>query len=359
MKKKFAHAIGNSWTQRISILVAFFIIMAIGNPKFFIPSNLKSVLLSISIYGVMACGFLFSMITGGIDFSIGSVAALSACIICKVSLATDNSVGGFLLGLLIAMAICAVIGLFHGFQVAYFGMPSFVITLATKYLIYGIAYIYSGGVYLIPKSEGLFFGIAHSQLLGIPLPIIWMVLFVAACIFVLSRTTFGRRCYFVGGNRRSSELVGIKSKRVVVTSFILCSVAAGIGGILLASLNAQANASTASGYEGKVLTAMVVGGVDLGGGAGGMGAVIYGALFVGMLNNMLVLLDVPSEYQNLIQGAIIIAALAFNYFTKRKSMQMLNEAAKLENAAERDAERARDDERHKKAQAGDGSDSGI
>lgn len=324
MKRHVIKVLGNEWSHKALILLIFVIIMGIFEPRFFLPGNIRSILLAISIYGIMSCGMLVVIITGGIDLCIGSTAALGACVLTMTYVNNGQTNGFFFIGLISAVLICLLLGLFHGILVAYLKLPPFVVTLATQYLIFGIVATITGGNYITPRPGGAYYWISNARLFDIPMPIVWFALFAAVFAFILSYTSFGKRCYFAGGNRFAAEIVGINTKRFTLISYMIASLMACIGGIVLVSLNMQVFATTASGYEGKVLTAMVVGGISLMGGKGGIPGVIFGALFVGIVNNALILLNVPSEFQTLVQGVIIIAAIAFNMLAHSQSTKTIN-----------------------------------
>lgn len=318
--KKIERFLGNAWGQRATILAIIFVIMAIFAQRFFLPDNFKSILISISLYGVMACGMLFVILVGGIDLCVGSTAALASCIMLKILTANGNSTYGLIVGFAAAMGLCILLGLFHGVQAAYFGLPAFVVTLATQYAIYGLMLDYTGGSFIYNKNmEDLFYRVASGKIFGIPMTVVWFLIAVAVSAVILGCTTFGRRCYLVGGNPSAAKLLGINTKKYTTISYVISSVAAGFTGIVLASLNMSAYAGTARGYEGKVLMAMVVGGINLAGGEGGIPGAVFGALFVGIINNALILLDVSTDYQGFVQGVVIIAAIALNIYTSRKA----------------------------------------
>jgi ribose/xylose/arabinose/galactoside ABC-type transport system permease subunit len=329
MSNKIIKFIGSAWGQRIAVFALVIIVMAIFEPKFFALANIRSILLAVSIYGIMACGMLLVIVCGGIDLSIGSTAAMSGCIAAKTFIDHGYTAGGMLFGIVLALLFCAVLGLFHGIEVTYFRMPAFVMTLATKYAIYGLVQIYTGGIYIQPvyKNE-MFSVIGQSRPLGIPTPIIIMAVCIAGTAVLLARTNFGRKCYAVGGNPKASKLVGINTNRHIICVYVLCSVICGIGGIVLASFNMSVSQTTASGYEGTVLTAMVIGGINVFGGEGGVSGAIFGTLFVGVINNMLIMLQVPPDYQKFVQGAIIIVAIAANMHMYRRSMGLILPRAK-------------------------------
>ena len=331
MNAKILKMLGSAWGQRISILVVVVIVMAILEPKFFKLANIYSILLAISIYAILSCGILFVILIGGIDLSIGSSAAMAGCVMTKIYMDSGYTVGGLLGGFLFAMFLCLMLGLFHGLEITYFRMPAFVMTLATKYAIYGAMQVYTDGRYITPSVRGLYYYIGNGRPLGIPMPIIIMAVCIVICGIILSKTRYGRNCYAVGGNPAAANLVGIKTKRITIINYVVCSMLAGFGGIVLASLNMSVNQATANGYEGTVLMAMVIGGINIFGGEGGISGAIYGAVFVGIINNMLILLNVPAEFQKFVQGVIIIVAIVANMQTYRRSLG-LNTAKKKKKA---------------------------
>jgi ribose/xylose/arabinose/galactoside ABC-type transport system permease subunit len=309
----------NKWGQRATILIAIMIIMAIFQPRFFLLRNVYSILLAIAIYGIIACGMLFVILVGEIDLSVGSTAAMAGCILTKTYIDSGYAASGLVKGVLFAVVLCLAVGLFHGVESTVFKMPAFVVTIATQYAIYGAMQIYTEGKYIQPHIKGVYYFLGNGRVLGIPMPIVLFIVCAAISAIILGRTVFGRKIYAVGGNREASEMVGIKSKRYIITCYMACSLLAGFGGVVLSSFNMNVNQSTASGYEGQILMAVVIGGISIFGGEGGIPDVIFGALFIGIINNILILLGAPSEYQKFIQGVIIIAAIAFNMYQSRRS----------------------------------------
>jgi ribose/xylose/arabinose/galactoside ABC-type transport system permease subunit len=317
MKNKLIGFIRGQWGQRILILVLIFIIMGILEPKFFLPSNASSILLAISIYGIMACGMLFVVLIGGLDLSVGSMAGLAGTIFAFFARESGFSAGGVALGVIVALLVGLVVGYVHGILSTNLGMPSFIVTLATKYILYGIIPMLTAGAYVFMKGNGFVFKLGNAKVLGIPLPIILFVVIAVVCGFVLRKTTFGRRLYAVGGNPSASTLLGIRVFRDAQIAYVICSVLACVGGLILASMNMMAGQTTGIGYEGYVLMAMIVGGINLAGGEGGISGAVFGALLAGMITNMMTLLGVGSDFQKFVQGAIILVAISLNVLTNK------------------------------------------
>ena len=325
MKQKIGAFLGSPWGQRSVILAIILVIMGIFQRRFFLGANLSSILLAIAIYGIMAAGMLFTVLVGGMDLSVGSMAGLAASITYLFAQSDSFSNAGFLKGFLAAMLVCVVVGYFHGTLVTAVGIPAFVVTLATKYILTGTVQLVTGGRFVNLEGTGLAAQIGNAKVAGIPMPVIILFAYIIICSFVLMKTTFGRRLYAIGGNSVASRLVGIKTSGNIKIAYIVSSVSAGIGGIVLGSLNMIAGQTTAMGYEGNVLMAMVVGGINLAGGEGGVPGAIFGALLVGVINNVMNLLGVSSDFQKFVQGIIILAAVILNMYTKRRSQGLVEQ----------------------------------
>ncbi|MDR0857824.1 MAG: ABC transporter permease [Oscillospiraceae bacterium] len=324
MKTKFFGLIGSAWGQRITFFAAIMIVMAIFQPVFFSWSNLLSILFAIAIYGIMACGMLFVVLVGGIDFSIGSMAALSACIALTFTSHNAYSDGSVIIAILISLSVAIVVGVIHGLFDAVLKLPAFVVTLATQYMLYSLADMHIGSKYVhLTDTNNLYYAIGNLKVFSIPMPVIIFIVFAAITAFVLTKTTFGRRLYAAGGNRRAASLVGINTKLYTVCAYIICAVAAAISGIVLSSMNLTASYVTARGYEGTVMMAVVVGGVNIMGGQGSVSGVIFGALLVGVLNNVIILLGISTDYSELVQGVVIVAAVALNVYGATKKRRII------------------------------------
>ncbi|MDR2132725.1 MAG: ABC transporter permease [Clostridiales Family XIII bacterium] len=338
MNNKIMRFIGGQWGQRALILILIFIVMAIFERKFFTPSNVSSIFLAISVYGVMACGMLFVVLLGGLDLSVGSMAGLSAVIISFFAKNDNFETGGVLTGLLAALVAAVVVGWLHGVLVTRINMPSFVVTLATKYIMYGFMPMITNGAFIYITGEGLMYQVGHAKVLGIPMPIVIFFFVAVICGLTLSRTTFGRRLYAIGGNPTASALVGINVFRDTKIAYIISCVTAALGGMVLCSMNMIAGQTTGNGYEGNVLLAMIVGGINLAGGEGGVAGAVFGALLAGIITNLMTLLGVSADFQKFVQGMIILAAITLNVYTSRRSAGLSAPKRRREKAAEESAQ---------------------
>ena len=294
--------------------------MAIFQRSFFTVNNARSILMAISIYGTMSCGMLLAMLVGGVDLAMGSTAALTSVI----ALSFYNSHGctdaACVIGILLGIAVAVCVGIVHGFCDAYLKLPSFVVTLATSKLLYGLASALLDGSYVhLANTTGLFYAIGNAKIGSIPMPIIIFAVVAVIVGLLCAKTTYGRRVYAVGSNRDAAELVGINSRLFRVSCYVICSITACIGGCVLSSMNLVTSATTAQGYELMVMLALVVGGADIMGGYGDIGGAVFGALLAGVIDNMLVLLNVDTNYSKAVQGVVIVLAVAFNVYSNRKA----------------------------------------
>ncbi len=303
--------------SKVFIVVALLILMAITNFKsFFTVSNLSSILMSVSLYGIMACGMMFPMLVSGPDLSISGTAAVGAMVAVKYIVANGYTVGSFFTGFLLAMLVGAGIGIVLGALIHFFDVPSFLTTLAAQYVLFGIAQI--GLVSrVICTAPDIFCALGNGRFLGFPIQVYVFLAIVLIAAFLMHGTVFGRKCYMIGGNRKSAYLCGINAGPVVIGAFGLSGLLAAVAGVILAAMNQQASASAGSGYETNVLLSCVLGGASMGEGIGSIGGAVYGAIFVGLINNCMRMMGVPSLYQTSIVGLLIIAAMGFESYFKQ------------------------------------------
>ena len=303
--------------QKPLILLVVIAVMTVLQPKVFLTwNNILSILYAISIYGVMICGMIFTILLGGIDLSVGPVAALSGAITVISMSAMGKTDGAVLAGVLLGLAAGALVGLLNGTIVSYFKVPAFLITLATQSIVNGLAQLTTGNKTIAAMDPPSFTFIGGAKLLGIPVPIFILALMMLLGYIVLNKTVFGQHVYAVGGNPQASSLSGVSVRKVSLLCYVISGLMAALAGIVLASMNQQAIAKAATGYENDVLTAIVVGGTSLMGGTGTITGTIVGALIIGVINNILNLLNVSSYWQQIIKGLIIAVAVILDVKTK-------------------------------------------
>jgi ribose/xylose/arabinose/galactoside ABC-type transport system permease subunit len=291
-------------------IVAESIVFAMLSPQFLSVDNLLNVGLSIAITGILAVGMTFVILTGGIDLSIGSVLALAgiAAAIC------GKSLGGFgtAAGIAAAIGVGIAWGAFNGITVARFKVPPFVVTLAVLTIARGLAFIvadkYSGST-SVSDLPAAFSFLGREKLLGVPVPVITMLIVFALGWFVLARTRFGRYVYAIGGNSEASFLAGINVQSVTFWVYVLNGLLVGLAGVTLASRLGAGLANAGMQYELDVIAAVVVGGTSLMGGKGSVVSTLLGAIFIGVLNNGLNLAGIDPYLQKIALGLVILLAV--------------------------------------------------
>lgn len=295
------------------ILVVFIIALTILRPDSFpTVGNISNVLWSVSVYGIMTCGTIFVFLVGGIDLSIGSLCGLTAVTVVKTIHAFGDTNGGVIAGLLAALCVGAAAGLIHGFITTKFHVPAFLVTFSTSIIYLGMSMVLTNNKIISCIGPKLFTDIGMKKILNFPIPIYLMVVIAIVSWFVLRKTVFGRYMYAIGGNASASRLSGISDVRLTMFAYMFSGISTAIGGVVLASMTQQCMASTGTGYETDVITAAVIGGVSLLGGEGTVPGAIFGAVLIGLLNNGLNLMSVPSTEHGLFKGIVIILAVAFD-----------------------------------------------
>lgn len=308
--------------QKPLMLLILIVVTAVLCPTFLTRNNILSILLAVCIYGVMACGTIFPLLNGGIDLSIGSVAALAGSVTVLVTLACGSTVGGTILGIVLGMAAGTACGIINGVVSYYFAIPAFVVTLAMKNIVLGITQHITRQNTIICLYSDLMNWIGTGKILGIPFLIIFFVILFVIAWFVLNRSKFGRYTYAAGGNEIATRYSGINSRLTGISAYALSGFTAALSGIMLSCFNRQAVATQASGYDGNVLVMLVVGGVSMAGGEGSITGVLFGMLLIGIINNAMILLGINPIYQDMVQGILIVAAVALDVYSKRKQLRI-------------------------------------
>ncbi len=292
-----------------AVLLGLMIVLSLISDRFLTVDNLTNVLWSVCLIGIMTTGAIYAPITGGIDLSVASMAALAG-ILANVFM---NTLGmNWIVAILLTLVIGAGIGWLNGVVTTKFLVPAFIVTMAAKTYLFGVAMLVSNGDQITIMQPAPFLQIGVGKFLGIPIPIYIMFTLAIVSHILLKKTAFGRRAIAVGANEVSAKLTGVNPDRTRIIVYTISSVTATVAGIVMASLTQQAYAMNATGYELDVITAIVVGGTSLMGGSGSVIGALIGAVMVGFINNGLNLLDMPSAYHPIATGIVILVALIMN-----------------------------------------------
>lgn len=295
----------------IAFLILFVLLSALV-PNFFTVRNVQGLLLSVSLIGCIAATMMFVLALGEVDLSVASIVAFAGVVAATVTTFAESVVLGVAAGVLAGAAV----GLFNGAVVAAFRINSLIATLATMEIVRGLAYITSSGDAVIVGEPG-FFEIGASSFLGLSVPI-WINIVVFAIFgWLLNYSVFGRNVLAIGGNAEASRLAGLPVTRIRIVVFVLQGAVAGLAGVLLASRMSLGDPKTSIGLELGVISACVLGGVSLTGGIATISGVIVGLLIMGCVQNAMSLLNVPTFYQYLVRGAILLLAVLFDRWRRR------------------------------------------
>jgi ribose/xylose/arabinose/galactoside ABC-type transport system permease subunit len=290
------------------VAVVLFLFFSFGSPYFFKVKNLSNVLGQISLTMISAIGLSLLLICGEVDISIGSLQAVVALPLLLVM----NATGSFWLGVVPALLTGVLVGLINGLLVTHLKINSLIVTLGMFYLLRGFVYFATGKVPISDRSnDSFFFQLGNGKLFGfLPLMAIVMIVIFVVFVFILRQTTYGRRIYAVGGNPEVARAVGMSPERLKLSAFVICSLLASVSAILLASRLNSANHLAGQGFEFQVVAAAVMGGVSLSGGVGTLVGAFAGVLIFGLIQNGMGLMSVGTEFQLVVTGVIIIAAVA-------------------------------------------------
>jgi len=303
------------WLVLPLMFIAALIIFSVGASGFMTVDNLTNVARQSVYLLIVALGQLLVLIGGGLDLSVGAVMSLTS-VVCASVMALVYAVMPEAPWLAIAAAVLAgwliglVAGAINGLGVTWLKIPSFMMTLGMGSVLFGITLFVAGGapVYGLPAELGEVFG--FGQWLGLPVPA-WVALLLIVLIYVLLEwSRYGRHLYASGGNARAAQLSGIRTGRVIVTSFVLSASLAVVSGLLLTARMGTGEANVGDSFPLDSIAACVIAGVSLNGGQGRVLAVVMGTLLIMLVQNGLNLMQVGAYAETMVVGAILIVAMA-------------------------------------------------
>ncbi|GAB4573860.1 MAG: ribose ABC transporter permease [Anaerolineae bacterium] len=305
-----------SWLRRgtvVIILLTLGVFFSVTSDRFLQSRNLVNILVQNTPVIVGAVGMTLTMLTAGIDLSVGSVAALAGAISAGVIVNNGWPVyAGMLAGLVVGLAV----GVLNGTLIVYGKLPPFVATLATLGIARGLTLVYTEGRPISGMGEAYTFW-GSGKIYNVPAPVVVTAVVVLGAYLLLSRTRFGLYIYAIGGGEETSRLAGVPVNRVKLATYALSGLLAGLAGLLLTARLWSAQPQVAVGFELDAIAAAVLGGVSLFGGVGSVLGAVVGALIVGVLGNGLNLLRVASYPQQVIQGIVLVLAVMVDMYTKR------------------------------------------
>ncbi|MDX8452392.1 ABC transporter permease [Mesorhizobium sp. VK9D] len=299
----------------IVIILALCIAMSFASPYFLTWGNIRAMLMSFSIEGIVVVGMTILLIVGGIDLSVGSVVCFSMVVSGALFLAGLDPWTASLIGI----AVSALIGAVMGFFVTVIGLNHFITSLAAMVIVRGMCLVITKGtplsLFTLPPS---FKAIGQSSFRDIPYVILIFIVVVAIFDFLLRRATAFRKVFYTGSNETAAQFSGIRTAQVKFWVTVLCSTLAGLAGVIYMARFGAATPTFGAGMELNIIAAAVIGGASLNGGSGTIFGAILGMALLSVVTSSLILLNVSVYWQDMIKGCILLAAVSIDHFLHRK-----------------------------------------
>jgi ribose transport system permease protein len=302
--------------QEVGALAAFIllcIVFGLLAPGFRTMDNLVTVSRQVSVDAIIGAGMTFVIITAGIDLSVGSLVAVTSVLVAGMM---TNAGLGSVFAVILTLLILSGFGLVQGVAIAKQGLQPFIVTLAMYSSARGIAEVYTGGT-VITINDNRFLLIGNGYLGPVPIPVVIAAVVLLVAHIVLSRSTFGRYVYAIGGNPEAARISGIPVARIKIAVYMLSGFMAGIGGIITAARLYSGDPQSGLGVELDVIAAVVIGGTSLFGGVGNIRGTIIGSFIIGVISNGLTILNVQSFWQDVAKGAVIFVAMTIDTLLRK------------------------------------------
>ena len=314
LKKVWNNPNFRSYSGIILVIIVVCIFMTFRSPNFMTYTNIMNILRQIAVYGILACGMAFAMITAGIDLTVGSTAGVSGAIVAK--LMVESSIP-LILAILISLLIGAFLGLVCGAIIAWTAIPPFIMTLGFQITLRGTCYLITAGKPIGNLPDNLLY-LGLGDIAGIPVPIYFLIGSFIVVGIILAKTSFGRSVYAVGGNYQAAHHSGINAKKVIMFSYMISGICAALAGVILAARNASAQPTGGNTFETEAIAACAMGGVSFSGGKGAVPGIFFGALLMGIINNSMNLMYIDSYWQQVVKGLIIIGSVLYSIYNSSK-----------------------------------------
>lgn len=324
--KKITGYIGGDKLVLLGAIIVVFVLFTSINANFLTPQNMVNLLVAASLVGMVAVGHTYLIIAAQNDLSPGSMVAFSG-----VFAALMMSKGlPVIVVVLLTIAVCVVFAVFNAWMVNKIRLDAFIATLVTQSIVRGFAYIICDGKPIGISDPG-YLSLGKARFLSIPLTVWVMILCVVVFGFILAKTKFGRSIYAIGGNKEAARLAGLNPEKIVTSCFVLMGVLCALGGVLFSSRMNAGQPSANVNLEFDAITAVILGGVSFTGGVGSMGGTVLGVILIQAFNTGLIMVNVPTFWQYVARGALLLFALTSDYIRKEKRNKELL-AASMKNA---------------------------
>ncbi len=297
--------------RMLFVLIGLVILFSILSPYFLTARNLMAIGLTISVIGIVCIGQSMVLMTGDFDLSVGSVAGFCGMVVAWLT----KNYGLYIPMFLVGLAIGGLIGCINGLLVTKAKVNALITTLSMMTIFQGATFLVSNG-FAVGVNQDDFRFLGTYRLAGIPMPIIILVVLYMIFFFILKYSVFGRYIYSIGGNPEAARLSGINVDKIKVLVFTFTGILSAFGGILLASRLGSAQTTAGSQYPLNSIAACVLGGIAIAGGEGNILGALIGVAIIGVLKSGLIMVNMPSYYQWIANGIVLIAAVYLD--TRRK-----------------------------------------
>lgn len=313
---------GKRETSLVLLILLLLVVVTLRAPGFVSARNIQRIINDTSILVMVSIGQFFVILAGGIDLSVGSMIGFSgmAASMINESYPAIPAILVLVAGVLIGTGL----GALNGFIVAFGKVPPIIVTLGTLSIYRGLTFVLSKGQWVTAhEMTASYMQLPHGNLFGIS-NLIWWGILVSVLLFYFSNyTRSGREVYAIGGNKTAAKFVGVNERRINMMIFTINGMVCGLAGVMWTARYAAAVNETATGFELQTVAACVIGGVSIAGGSGAVPGVILGALFIGIINNALPVINLSPFFQLLIQGAIVLFAMLINTISSRRREKKL------------------------------------
>lgn len=308
--------------KELGALIPLVLLMAVASiisPSFLGSNNLLDILRTTSYTTILAVPLTMLMASGRMDMSIGATTALGGIVAAMVQVAVGDTVLGLIVGILSGMAVGVCVGLVNSVLVDYLMLPGFIATLAVSNIVDGISAVVTKNIAVVGISKS-FKAIAQTRIGGsVSITVVYAIVVAVVGYIIMSRMKVGRKILAVGGNADAANLAGINVRRIHTGLFVTVSVFAAISGVLYCSRFSSAQLTAGSGTSLTIMSSVIIGGTQLRGGTGTVIGSVLGCLLFAVITNALVVMGISTNWQNVVYGAILVAALVIDFIRQRSA----------------------------------------
>ena len=317
------------------VLLVMIIASTMMNPNFLSQQNVTNIAVQLAVATILAYGEMVLIVSGLLDLSAGAVLALAGVL----SVSVYKSTGNMAMAFAVAIGVSVVFNMINAVFVANFGLPAFIVTLATQMAARGLALLYTSGQNILQIGDYAFWG--QGKIGGVfPVPVIFMIVATIIISYIMNQTRLGRSFYAIGGNEEAANASGINVIKSKYMAFLINGILVGIAGVLFMARVIAGLPNGAVGFEMECLTAAIVGGTSFSGGIGTTSGTLIGSFIIGCLNNIMNLQGVDSYIQQVVKGIIIVGAVLYDVRFKNKKAPKVILKKKDEEEKKDDAPKA-------------------